>query len=63
MENEQSVINMILPCHCPHCGEDIVIKLDMQSPTADVMKPEDVPSDIKNIIENEHDITGEIKTQ
>jgi len=55
--NEIESTKMIFPCSCPHCGQDIIIDLNQPHPTIDITTPEEVPDDIKEIIENEHDIT------
>ena len=53
MENE---VKMVLPCQCPHCGEDIVIKLDLPAPNVTgVLKPDEVDENIKKIIDEEDD--------
>ncbi|MBW2559182.1 MAG: hypothetical protein JRD69_10195 [Deltaproteobacteria bacterium] len=57
-------VKMVLPCKCPHCHMDIVVKLDMPSPVVtDVLKPDDVDEDIKKLIKEEDDITKEPKTK
>lgn len=51
-------IKMVVPCECPHCGNPIVLNINQPYPTVDVMRPEEAPDEIKNVIDN-HDITEE----
>lgn len=53
---EKTEVKMILPCQCPHCGKDIVVKLDIPSPEiTGVIKTEDVDENIKNLINEKND--------
>lgn len=56
MENDS--IKMVVPCVCPHCGDQIVVNINQPYPTIDVLSPDQAPDDIKNVIEN-HDTTQE----
>lgn len=61
MMEEKGEIQMILPCLCPHCGGEIIVKLDMVPPMAEIMKKDEVSDDIKNIIK-ENNVTPEEDT-
>lgn len=55
----ENVTKMVMPCICPHCATPIVIGLEVPHPTIDIMLPEEVSEDIKNLIANQNDITEE----
>lgn len=52
-DNEPTQVKMVLPCQCPHCGKDIIIKLDTPTPYIEVVKPEDVDENIKKLLAHE----------
>ena len=54
---DENSIKMVVPCSCPHCGGDIILNINQPYPDIDVLTPEQVPDDIKNII-TDHDITS-----
>ncbi len=54
----EQTIKMVVPCECPHCGQPIVLNITQPHPVVDVMTPEQLPEEIKNVIEN-HDTTQE----
>lgn len=61
--NKDPEVKMVLPCVCPHCGKDLVIKLDVPSPNVtDVLKSEDVSEDIKKLINENDDTPKKSKT-
>jgi hypothetical protein len=55
-------IKMVVPCSCPHCGAEIVLNINQPHPSIDVMTPDQVPDEIKNVIQN-HDTTEAVDAE
>jgi len=64
-EEKNPEVKMVIPCKCPECDKDIVIKLDIPAPNiTDVLKAEDIDEDIKKLInENRNDTSEENTTK
>lgn len=48
MNNDSQV--MILPVICPHCNKAVVVRLEVPTPLAEVFKPEEMPDNIRDLI-------------
>jgi hypothetical protein len=55
----EQTIKMVVPCDCPHCGQQIILNINQPYPTVDVLTPQELPEEIKNVIENQNDTPQE----
>ena len=53
------VIEMGLPCQCPHCGAGILVKINQPYPLIDILTPDELPEEIQGAIVNQNDNTQE----
>ncbi len=62
---DEPQIKMALPCVCPHCDKEIVIKFDIPAPqVTDVLTMEQLDEETKGLInEEENDINTEATTE
>ncbi len=63
-EKNEQTIKMVLPANCPHCAKNIVLTVELPTPSASVEKREAVEADVENLINKEKtdDITQDPTT-